>query len=245
MTNLPESQITRLLDAVGEGDPSAPHRLWSLVYDELHGLARGQMANEAPGRTLQTTALIHEAYLRLFGGTGVSYNNRGHFFSAAARAMRRILIDDARKRNRMKRGGRKLSAVSDQPSAAGGRRAACGDASASGEGSALQSRRSPEGRRVRTEAGFAVPRGQGGQLPLDAIAASFDEDPVKLMAVDEALSKLGEQQPRSAEVVEMRFFAGMSEKEVAEALGLSRRTVQIEWSSARAWLHRELSEGEV
>jgi RNA polymerase sigma factor (TIGR02999 family) len=147
------------------------------------------MAREASRRTLQTTVLVSEAYLRLVGDADVQWANRRHFFAAAARAMRRIRIDDARKRQRLKRGG---------------------------------------GRPV-------------GQLEDDP--AAFDQDATELLAIDEALSKLEKADPRKAEVVMLRYFAGLSVEETAAALDIAPRTVDSEWRFAKVWLHRELSKG--
>ncbi len=183
-----ENPITQLLDAVGRGDGSAHERLWSAIYEELRELAHRQMAHEAPGRTLQPTALVNEAYMRLFGKQSASFDNRRHFFAAAAEAMRRIRIDEARKRMRRKRSGQQRE-------------------------------------------------------PLDDAAVAFDQDPVEVLAVDEALSGLRKIDSRKADVVNLRYFAGLTVDETASALGVSPRTVDMEWRTARAWLHRELSDG--
>lgn len=180
-------ELTQLLVAAGEGDESARKSLWELVYHELRRIARRQMASEAPGRTLQTTVLVHEAYLRLTGEESIQWANRRHFFAAAAEAMRRIRVDDARKRGRQKRGG-----------------------------------------------------GQQPQ-PLEQDPALVEQDPAEIVAVDEALRKLEQSAPRQAEVVKLRYFAGLTVDETADALGVSPRTVDNDWRLARAWLHRELS----
>ena len=190
MSSPTSSPVTLLLDAVVQGDESAQNRLWSVIYDELHRLAQQQMANEAPGRTLQTTALVHEAYLRLMGGEDVHWSNRRHFFGAAARAMRQIRIDDARRRHRLKRGG------GERP------------------------------RRLQEDPGV------------------FDQDPADVLAINEALDKLEQRDSRQAEVVMLRYFAGLSIDECASAMGVSPRTVDADWRLARAWLHRELSMGD-
>lgn len=180
--------ITQLLVAAGDGDDAAQKKLWSVIYTELHRLAQGQMANEAPNRTLQTTSLVHEAYLRLFGNQNIKWENRRHFFGSAARAMRQILIEDARRRATQKRGGaRKRS-------------------------------------------------------PLDEADALFNEDPSRLLGIDEALNKLEHEDPRKAEVVMLRFFAGLNVEETAAALDVSPRTIESDWRFTRAWLRRELSE---
>ncbi len=182
------SPVTQLLAALGQGDASAREELWSLVYDELHSLAQHQMAREAPGHTLQPTALVHESYLRLMGGDyNAQFANRRHFFAAAAQAMRRIRTDDARRRNRLKRGGgEKPGVLRDTP-------------------------------------------------------PTFDQDPAEVLAIDEALNKLKQTRPRAVEVVTLMYFAGLTGDETAEAMELSARTVDREWSFARVWLHRELS----
>lgn len=190
MDNGDPNPITQLLAAANGGDESARQRLWSAIYDELRGLARKMTAGEAHGRTLQPTALVHEAFFRLFGRNGQDWSSRRHFFGAAARAMRQIRIDDARKRKRLKRGGDRVR----------------------------------EG--------------------LGAVQGLFDHDPIETLAVSEALDKLESEDPRQAEVVMMRYFAGLTEEETAGALGVSRRTVQNDWRLARAWLHRELSKGD-
>jgi RNA polymerase sigma factor (TIGR02999 family) len=182
--------VSRLLAAATQGDASAYNELWSLIYDELHGLAQSQLAREAPGHTVQPTSLVHEAYLRLTADEKVEWANRRHFFAAAAQAMRRIRIDDARKRKRLKRGG------GQQP------------------------------------------------VPLEEAAATFDQDPAEMLAIDEALKKLERIDPRKAEVVLLRYFAGLSVDETAKALEVSPRTVDNEWHFARAWLHRELTKGD-
>jgi len=182
--------LTQLLDAVAHGDDNAQNRLWSLVYDELRLMARQQMAGEAPGHVLQPTALVHQAYFRLFGSGNGHFENRRHFFAAAARAMRQILIEDARSRGSLKRGG---------------------------------------GVRLRElDDGIDVP----------------GHDPTELLAVHEALERLEKEDARKGDVVNMRYFTGLTVKETAEALGVSERTVNFEWRFARAWLHRELSKGD-
>ncbi len=189
MALAPPNPVTELLAAACEGDSDAQGRVWSLIYDELRRIAQRQMGMEAPGRTLQPTALVHEAFLKLVPGDHTKWESRRHFFGAAAKAMHRIRVDDARKRNRLKRGG--------------GNR--------------------PE--------------------PLADGPAVFDQDPAEILAVDEALEKLKERDPRQAEVVVMRYFAGLNIEETAGLLEVSTRTVKNDWRLARAWLHRELSSG--
>ncbi len=190
MTSPKQSPLTELLAAVSDGDPAAQGKLWSAIYGELRRVAQQQMAGETPGRTLQPTALVHEAYFRLFGDKKVQWANRRHFFAAAAEAMRRIRVDDARIRNRLKRGG------GEQPGAI-----------------------------------------------LDAPAV-FDQDPIEMLAVDEALDRLGQTDARKAQVVKLRYFAGLTVDECAAVLEVSPRTVDKDWAFARAWLHRELSKGD-
>jgi RNA polymerase sigma factor (TIGR02999 family) len=181
------SEVSRLLSAMGQGDAQAADRLLPLVYEELRRLAAARLAREWPGHTLQATALVHEAYLRLVdAGTEPAWENRRHFFAAAAEAMRRILIDHARRKQRTKRGG--------------GRR------------------------RVDLES-------------LDVVAAAPGED---LLALDEALRCLAREAPRKAELVQLRFFAGLSVEEAASCLGISRATADRYWAYARAWLYDHL-----
>lgn len=191
MTGLPASdegsggELTRLLRAASAGDRSAMPELLRLVYDELRAVARQRMSSERAGHTLQPTALVHEAWMRI-AGTGVTFESRAHFFRAAAEAMRRILIDHARSRGRQKRGGGARS------------------------------------------------------LPLTAVEVASQVDSGEFLSVDEALRRLEARDERMAEIVKLRFFAGLSEQETAEALGISDRTVRREWTLARAWLSREL-----
>lgn len=182
--------VTELLEAASAGDGRASEELLPLVYDELRRLARSQMDREPSGQTLQATALVHEAYVRLLGGAGVKWNGRGHFFGAAARAMRRILVERARMRGAVKRGGR----------------------------------------RERVE--------------LDEAAAISDAPATDLIELDSALAVLEREHPRKAEIVMLRYFAGLSIEETAAALGLSPATVKNEWMFARAWLKRELDKQE-
>jgi len=180
------SDVTRILNAIGGGDSKAAQDLLPLVYEELRKLAAHKMANEAPGQTLQPTALVHEAWLRLVGTENPQFEGRGHFFAAAAEAMRRILIDRARQKLSLKRG----------------------------TGAA----------RVNLE-------------DLDVASAADDDT---LLAVDEALTKLAREDPDSAEFIKLRFFAGMTNDEAAQALGIPERTARRHWSFARAWLFREI-----
>lgn len=180
------SDITLILDRVQQGDPKAAEELLPLVYEELRKLAAHKMSQEAAGHTLQPTALVHEAWLRLGGGEGAQFENRAHFFGAAAEAMRRILIENARRKGRLKRGG--------------------------------------EWERV-------------GLANLDVAVTTNDDT---LLAVHEALIKLATLDPVGAKLIELRFFAGLSNVDAAKVLGLAERTAKRTWSYARAWLHEEL-----
>jgi len=183
----PEGEITRVLAEVrGEDRETAVGRLFPLIYKELRQLARAQMRYERPDHTLQTTALVHEAYLRMLGGTNPAWNDRVHFFRAAAEAMRRILVDHARKHRRIKRGGDRV------------------------------------------------------RVTLSGLNKGVTENPDQILALDQALRRLDKQDPRIADVVRLRFFAGLSVEETAKALEVSERTVKREWSVARAWLFEAL-----
>jgi RNA polymerase sigma factor (TIGR02999 family) len=182
------SDVTHILNAIDAGDPQAAEELLPLVYDELRKLAAAKLAHEQPGQTLQATALVHEAYLRLVGGDAEQHwNSRGHFFAAAAEAMRRILVDQARHKLSQRRGGA----------------------------------------RRRCELSEA-----------DRIELPLNEEIVDL---DDALSKLSAADPKAAELVKLRVFAGMTIEEVAKVQGTSPRTVKRNWTFARAWLGRELA----
>ncbi len=192
-----DQPITELLAAVGVGKPGAAEQLWGAVYEELRRFAKRQMASERGARTLQPTALVHEAYFRLFPDGDAQFANRQHFFAAAAKAMRRIRIDDARKRKRLKRGGdRRPFSIEDSPS---------------------------------VDSASSVPT-----------PAVFDDDPSEVLAIDEALERLAVEHPRKAEVIEYRYFAGLSARETAEVMGVSPRTVDLDWRFAKAWLHKAL-----
>ena len=181
------SEVTRILAAVEQGDAKAADELLPLVYKELRRLAAQRLSNEAPGQTLQATALVHEAYIRLVGGQDQNWDNRGHFFAAAAEAMRRILVDQARRKNRVRHGG--------------GRQ------------------------RIELDEAQLVAQGRL----------------VDLIAVDEALDKLETRDPVDAQLVKLRYFAGLTSEEAARALGISRSTASERWAYARAWLYREMS----
>jgi RNA polymerase sigma factor (TIGR02999 family) len=182
------NDITRILSAIEQGDPQASEQLLPLVYSELRRLARQRLAHEKPGQTLQATALVHEAYLRLVQGQNVQqWDSRGHFLAAAAEAMRRILVENARRKQTEKHGGRRERQEFDA---------------------------------------------------IDIVApTSSDED---LLALDEALSKLEAEDPLKAQLVKLRYFAGLTEEDAAQVLGISRTSVQRYWRYARAWLHGEL-----
>ena len=183
-----QHEVTQILHDWSGGDRAAPERLMPLVYDELRRLARAFLSRERGGHTLQPTALVHEAYVRLVDQTRVNWQNRAHFYGVASSMMRRVLIDHARARVTGKRGG---AAV-----------------------------------RLSLE---------DVQLPVEQRAASF-------LALDEALSRLAQLDERKGRVVEMRFFGGMTDEEIAEVLGVTTRTVLRDWKKARLWLYRELSE---
>jgi RNA polymerase sigma factor (TIGR02999 family) len=182
------SEVTQILSAIAQGDSQAASQLLPLVYEELRQLAAHKLAQETPGQTLQPTALVHEAYLRLVGDERVAHwGNRGHFFAAAAEAMRRILVDNARRKQSQKHGG----------------------------GLARQ------------------------ELDPDQITApEVRED---LLALDEALTKLAVANPPAAQLVQLRYFAGVSIPEAAQTLAISPRSADRLWAYARAWLHQEMA----
>jgi RNA polymerase sigma factor (TIGR02999 family) len=181
------SDVTHILSAIEQGDPQAAEQLLPLVYDELRKLAAQKLAQEKPGQTLQPTALVHEAYLRLLGNQ--RFDDRGHFFAAAAESMRRILVDRAREKNAAKRGG-----------------------------------------------GFA-------HLDIDDIELVSAATPDQLLAVDEALTKLAANDAAAGQLVKLRYFAGLTVEEAAQALGISTATAYRHWKFARAWLYNELRSG--
>ena len=189
MTSEPSGEVTRILDDLHGADRRLVFdRLLPLVYDELRVLAQARLGHERPNHSLQATALVHEVYMRMLAGQSPSWNDRRHFFHAAAQAMRRILIEHARKRGQIKRGGGRIQVT-------------LGDVEV------------------------------GAGLPLEDV-----------LALDEAIQRLGEQDARMAEVVHLRFFAGLSVEETAKALEVSERTVKREWAVARAWLYEALRE---
>ena len=192
-----EQEISEALAALSRGAPEAMDQLFSVVYRELKRIAHRQLAAEPGGHTLSTTAVVHEAYLRLADQTRAQWVERGQFFALAARAMRRVLIDYARQHQAARRGGAGRSAV------------------------ALE----------------ILEHG-------DSVAISIPERADSLVAVDEALEALNRIDERLARVVELRFFAGLTEVETAEALGVSQRTVARDWQMARAWLYEALRNDE-
>lgn len=181
------SDVTRIVSQIQTGDPSAADKLLPLVYEELRKLAAAKLAHEKPGQTLQATALVHEAYLRLVGGNRQlqSWDGRGHFFAAAAEAMRRILVDRVRRRGAAKRSRRK-------------------------------------------------------QVTLDLDQVSAPGASAELLELDDALTRLAAADPKLADLVKLRYFAGMTMKEAAECLGISPRTADSYWAYAKAWLVREI-----
>jgi RNA polymerase sigma factor (TIGR02999 family) len=185
------NEVTRILSAMEQGDARAAEQLLPLVYDELRKLAAAKLAQERPGQTLQATALVHEAYVRLVeGDKGQAWDSRGHFFAAAAEAMRRILVDQARRKKSDRRGGDRL--------------------------------------RLDVTEALPTPHAR--------------EESDRILAIHEALTVLEAEMPRKAELVKLRFFAGMTLEEAAAALGISLPTAKRDWAAARVWLYRRLSE---
>lgn len=187
MGDEPQHEVTRILHDWSEGDAGAPARLMPIVYEELRRLARSFLARERGAHTLQPTALVHEAYLRLFDQRRVDWQNRAHFYGIAASMMRRVLIDHARAHATDKRGG------------------------------------------------------DTARLSLDDIQVPLEQRAASLLALDEALERLSRMDERKGRIVELRFFGGLSEEEIAEVLGISTRTVMRDWKTARLWLYRELA----
>jgi RNA polymerase sigma factor (TIGR02999 family) len=182
------NEITRILSAIDAGDPHAAEQLLPLVYHELRQLAAQKLAREAPGQTLDATALVHEAYLRLVGCDAKRpWDNRGHFFAAAAEAMRRILIENARRKRSLKHGG--------------------------------------DRQRVELDEAFTLAR-----------------SPIDVLALDEALERFAQQEPLKAELVKLRFFAGLTLPQIAKVLGISLATAERYWTYARVWLYAELND---
>ena len=186
MTESDSGAVTQILEAVERGDPRAAEKLLPLVYAELKKLGRAYMAKVPPGNTLQPTALVHDAYLRLVGKEDPGWNSRGHFFAAAAEAMRRILVEQARRKGRYKHGGDRK------------------------------------------------------RVDVDDVDIPIDTPSEDMIALDEALKHLRERDARKADVVQLRYFAGLTISETAQVLGISEPTVERDWRFARALLHDEL-----
>jgi RNA polymerase sigma factor (TIGR02999 family) len=183
------NDVTHILSAIEQGEPGAAEKLLPLVYQELRRLAAHRLAREAPGQSLQPSDLVHEAYLRLVGeGAQAKWDRRGHFFAAAAEAMRRILVENARRKNRLKHGG------------------AC------------------------------------ARVDLEAAAFLAQEPSEDLEALDEALNKLAAEDPAKAEVVNLRFFTGLTMPEIAKVMKISLATAERHWTYARTWLYAELND---
>jgi RNA polymerase sigma factor (TIGR02999 family) len=182
------SDVTRILSAIEGGDPRAADELIPLVYEELRLLAAQKLARESPGQTLQATALVHEAYMRLVGSESQNWDSRGHFFAAAAEAMRRILVDNARRKKSLKHGG-------DQK---------------------------------RVDLGEAI------------LADHSNVSSDYLITLDKALTKFAEEDSQKADLVKLRYFAGLTIEQTAKALGISEATAKRHWTYARAWLVREI-----
>ena len=183
------SDVTRILNAIEGGEGKATEELLPLVYEELRLLAAQRLSHEPPGQTLQATALAHEAYVRLVGSEGQSWDSQGHFFAAAAEAMRRILVENARHKRRIKRGGNHCRVELDE-------------------------------------------------------ALSLIEGPADdVLALDEALTRLAEEDRTAYELVRLRYFAGLTLQQTAELLGIPRRTADRNWAYARAWLYQEMTQG--
>jgi RNA polymerase sigma factor (TIGR02999 family) len=181
------ADITQVLNAIEAGDPKAAEQLLPLVYDELRKLAAQRLAHEKPGQTLQATALVHEAYLRLVdAGRARQWNSRGHFFAAAAEAIRRILVDQARRKLAVRHGG------------------------------------------------------DLHRLPIEDLEINAPEPSVDLLGVHEALDRFHDVDPTAAQIVKLRYFAGLTIPQAAEALGISTSTADRSWAYARAWLHAAL-----
>ena len=182
--------VTRILNAIEQGDARAADELLPLVYQELRHLASQKLSQEPPGQTLQATALVHEAYIRLVGAESPKWDSQGHFFTAAAEAMRRILVESARRKKSPKYGG---------------------------------------GRQ---------------KVSLDDLEIAIETPSDDLIALDEALTKLADQDSEAADLVKLRFFAGLTIEQAAKAKGISRRTAIDRWAFARAWLRREIAKGD-
>lgn len=181
------TEVTQILSKIEQGDPDAAERLLPLVYDALRRLAAAKLANEKAGQTLQATALVHEAYLRLVDVEKVqNWNSRGHFFMAAAEAMRRILVENARRKGQVGRGGDLF------------------------------------------------------RIPIDKVEMVAEAPSEELLALHESLRRLEGKDPEAAQLVKLRYFAGMTMSQAADALGISLRTAERNWTYARSWLHRDV-----
>jgi len=178
--------VTRILNAIEQGDAKASEDLLPIVYEELRMLAAQKLSRENPGQTLQATALVHEAYLRLLGADQPNWDGRGHFFAAAAEAMRRILIENARRKQRIKHGG------------------------------------------------------EHKKIDINEAELAIEGRSDDLIAMDEALTKLSREDPQKAELVKLRYFAGLTLEQAARALELPLSTAKLYWAYARAWLYREI-----
>ena len=181
------ADVTRILNAIERGDAKAADELLPLVYEELRRLAARKMSRQSPGHTLQPTALVHEAYIRLVRSEDRGWNSQTHFFAAAAEAMRHILIDNARRRQRGRHGGNRR------------------------------------------------------KVDLDDIHPTIEGPSTDILALSEAIDRLTEEDPKAAELVKLRYFAGLTLEQVASILGVSRRTADRYWAYARAWLYHEIS----
>ena len=181
--------VTRILEAIERGETRAVDKLLPAVYQELRELAAQKLSRERPGHTLQATALVHEAYLKLLGAEGRSWQSRTHFFSAAAEAMRCILVDSARRKKRLKRGGNQE------------------------------------------------------RVNLDEVQAAIEGPSDNVLAVDEALTKLAQTDPEKAELVKLRYFAGLTIAQAAEVLDISPTAAKRQWAYARAWLYKSITSG--
>lgn len=190
LADLPENDVTHLLSQAASGDKRAADELLPLVYSQLRRLAQQRMAAENPGHTLQATALVHEAYVKLLGPRKIPWQNEAHFYKAAAESIRRILVDHARAKGAKKRSG-------------GGKR-----------------------------------------VILNVVDLATEENSELVLPLDDALTRLEKEDPDTAEIVRLRFYAGLSIDQTAKAVGLSPRTVDRRWKYARAWLHHELEDSE-
>lgn len=184
------SDVTRILTAIKQGDARAADELLPAVYQGLRRLAAQKLSQEPPGQTLQATALVHEAYIRLVAAEAQDWKSRTHFFAAAAEAMRRILIENARRKRRLKHGGAQQ------------------------------------------------------RVDLNEAVLAIEEPSENLIALDEALTKLAEEEPVAADLVKIRYFAGLTLRQAGEILGISRRTADRYWAYARAWLYQEITQAD-